>query len=221
MTHWTAQAAPVRRICDMAHQRGIEVLVDGAHGFMHYPINVRDLGADYYLASLHKWCMAPPGNGFLYVNKSKIAKLWPLTPSDEKMANDIRKFEDVGTRTAANRVAIAEGIAFNEGLGLERKAARLRYLKERWALRLKAQPKVHFLTSLKPEESCAIATISIDGMDMEKLTSKLHDDYGIIVSHMKHPKFEGIRVVPNVSNTLREMDYFAESIEDVIKKGLA
>jgi len=220
MTHWTAQAAPVKRICDMAHQRGIDVLVDGAHGFMHYPVNVRDLGADYYLASLHKWCMAPPGNGFLYVRKSKIAGLWPLTPSDEKMAGDIRKFEDVGTRTAANRVAIAEGLAFNEGLGLERKAARLRYLKERWASRLKAQPKVHFLTSLKPEESCAIATISIDGLDMAKLTSKLHNDYGIVVSHMKHSNFDGIRIVPNVSNTLREMDYFAESIEEVIKKGL-
>jgi selenocysteine lyase/cysteine desulfurase len=165
--------------------------------------------------------MAPPGNGFLYVRESKIAGLWPLTPSDEKMAGNIRKFEDVGTRTEANRVAIAEGLAFNEGLGLERKAARLRYLKERWALRLKAQPKVRFLTSLKPEESCAIATMSIDGMDMAKLTSKLHDAYGIIVSHMKHANFEGIRVVPNVSNTLREMDYFAESIEEVIGKGLA
>ncbi len=188
---------------------------------MHYPVNVRDLGADYYLASLHKWCMAPPGNGFLYVRKPKIAGLWPLTPSDEKMAGEIRKFEDVGTRTEANRVAIAEGLAFNEGLGLERKAARLRYLKERWALRLKSQPKVRFLTSLKPEESCAIAAISTEGMDMAKLTSKLHDSYGIIVSHMKHPNFEGIRVVPNVSNTLREMGYFAESIEDVIKKGVA
>jgi selenocysteine lyase/cysteine desulfurase len=221
MTHWTAQAAPVRRICDMAHQRGIDVLVDGAHGFMHYPVNVRELGADFYLASLHKWCMAPPGNGFLYVRKPKIAGLWPLTPSDEKLAGDIRKFEDVGTRTTANRVAIAEGLAFNEGLGLERKAARLRYLKERWALRLKAQPRVRFLTSLEPRESCAIATISIDGMDMAKLTAKLHDGYGIVVSHMKHAKFEGIRIVPNVSNTLREVDYFADSIEEVIRKGLS
>jgi hypothetical protein len=89
------------------------------------------------------------------------------------------------------------------------------------ALRLKAQPRVRFLTSLEPRESCAIATISIDGMDMAKVTSKLHDDYGIVVSHMKHPKFEGIRIVPNVSNTVREMGCFAESIEEVIKKGLS
>jgi isopenicillin-N epimerase len=219
MTHWTAQVAPVKRITEMAHKRGIDVFVDGAHAFMQYPVNVRDLDADYFMAALHKWCMAPPGNGMLYVRKSKIAGLWPLTPSDVKMKDDIRKFEDVGTRTTANRVAIAEGLTFNEGLGLERKAARLRYLKERWALRLKAQPKVHFLTSLKPEESCAIATFTIDGVDHVKLTNKLHDSYGIVVSHMKHATFEGFRVVPNVSNTLREIDYFADAIEDVIKKG--
>ena len=221
MTHWTAQMSPVKRITQMAHQRGIEVIVDGAHGFMHIPINVRDLDADYYIASLHKWCMAPPGNGFLYVRKSKIAGLWPLTPADEKMKNDIRKFEDIGTRTQANRVAIAEGITFNEGLGIERKSARLRYLKERWTNRLKTQPRVRFLTSLDPSESCAIAAFTIEGMDLTKLTGKLHDDYGIIVSHMKHAKFEGLRIVPNVSNTLREMDYFADVIEEVIRKGLA
>jgi selenocysteine lyase/cysteine desulfurase len=219
MTHWTAQMAPVKRITQMAHQRGIDVIVDGAHGFMHYPINVRELDADYYVASLHKWCMAPPGNGFLYVRKSKIAALWPLTPADEKMKDNIRKFEDVGTRTHANRVAIAEGITFNEGLGLERKAARLRYLKERWAKRLKTQPKIRFLTSLDPAESCAIATFTIEGADLVKFTNKLHDDYGIIVSHMKHAKFEGLRIVPNVSNTLGEMDYFADTIEEMVRKG--
>ena len=218
MTHWTAQMSPVKRITQMAHQRGIDVMIDGAHGFMHYPVNVRDLDADYYIASLHKWCMAPPGNGFLYVRKSKISTLWPLTPAEEKMKNGIRKFEDVGTRTHANRLAIAEGITFNEGLGLERKAARLRYLKERWAKRLTQQPKVRFLTSLDPAESCAIATFTIEGADLAKLTNRLHDDYGIVVSHMKHAKFEGLRIVPNVSNTLREMDYFADVIEELIHK---
>ncbi len=219
MTHWSAQMAPVKRIARMAHQRGIDVIVDGAHGFMHYPINVRELDADYYIASLHKWCMAPPGNGFLYVRKSKIVAHWPLTPAEEKMKEDIRKFEDVGTRTHANRVAIAEGITFNEGLGLERKAARLRYLKNRWANRLKTQPKIRFLTSLDPAESCAIATFTIEGADLAKLTNKLHAEYGVIVSHMKHDKFEGLRIVPNVSNTLSEMDYFADTIEEVIRKG--
>ena len=86
-------------------------------------------------------------------------------------------------------------------------------------MRPKAQPRVRFLTSLELRESCAIAPISIDGMDMDRLTSTLHDDYRIVVSHMKHANFEGIRIEPNVSNTLREMDYFAESIQEIVKEG--
>jgi selenocysteine lyase/cysteine desulfurase len=219
MTHWTAQMSPMKRITEMARPRGIDVIIDGAHGFMHVPVNVRELGCDYYIASLHKWAMAPPGNGFLYVRKEKVPTLWPLTPAGEGMKNDIRKFEDVGTRTFANRVAIAEGLTFNEGIGIERKSARLRYLKERWANRLKANPKVRFFTSLDPAESCAIATFGIEGMDHAKLGTRLLDDHGIVVSPMRHAKWEGIRIVPNISMTLQEIDYFADVVEGIIRKG--
>ena len=222
MTHWTGQMAPVRRISDMAHAKGIEVIVDGAHGFMQVPFKLADLGCDYYTASLHKWLMAPPGNGFVRIPKDRIPKIWPLTPPWDDTPNDIRRFEDIGTRTPANRVAIAEAITFNESIGIERKSARLRYLKERWANRLRQLPKVRFYTSLDPAESCAIATIGIEGMDTDKLTAHLLDKWGIIVSAIKHPDklVDGIRIVVNVSLTVREIDTFADIMEDIVRKGL-
>ena len=220
MTHYTGQMSPIRRIADTAHRRGIEVLVDGAHGFMHMPFKLADLGADYYTASLHKWLMTPPGNGFVRIPRDRIAKVWPLTPPWTDTPTDIRRFEDVGTRTPANRVAIAEAITFNEGLGIERKAARLHYLKMRWAARLKALPRVRFYSSLDPEESCAIATVGIEGVDMTKLAEHLIDKHGIVVSSMKHPDFEGIRVVPNVSLSVKEVDYFGDVIEDIARTGM-
>lgn len=222
MTHWTGQMAPVRRISDMAHAKGIEVIVDGAHGFMHLPFKLADLGCDYYSASLHKWTMAPPGNGLVRIPKDRISKIWPLTPPWDDTPNDIRRFEDVGTRTPANRVAIAEGLAFNESIGIERKSARLRYLKERWANRLRQFPRVRFYSSLDPAESCAIATIGVEGMDMDKLTAHLLDKWGIIVSTIKHPDklVDGIRIVVNVSLTVREIDAFADVMEGIVKKGL-
>jgi len=222
MTHYSAQMAPVRRISDMAHAKGIEVICDGAHGFMHFPFKLADLGCDYYTASLHKWLMAPPGNGFVRIPKDKIPKVYPLTPPWTDTPNDIRRFEDVGTRSPANRVAIAEAITFNEGIGLERKSARIRYLKERWANRLKAFPKVRFYTSLDPAESCGIANFGVEGMDMNKLASHLLDKWGIIVSPVKHPDglIDGIRIVVNVSLMTKEVDYFADVMEDIIKKGL-
>lgn len=221
MTHWTGQMAPIRRIVDMAHPKGIEVLVDGAHGFMHVPFKLADLGCDYYTASLHKWLMAPPGNGFVRVPKDRIPKVWPLTPPWTDDPKDIRRFEDVGTRTPANRIAIAEAITFNEGVGIERKSARIRYLKERWTSRLRTLPRVRFYSSLEPAESCGVATFGIEGMDMAKLTDHLLDKWGIIVSPMKHPDglVDGVRAVVNVSLSAKEIDYFADVMEGIIKKG--
>jgi isopenicillin-N epimerase len=220
MTHWTGQMAPIRRISDMAHSKGIEVLVDGAHGFMHVPFKLADLGCDYYTASLHKWLMAPPGNGFVRIPKDKIPRIWPLTPPGIDDPKDIRRFEDVGTRTPSNRVAIAEAITFNEGIGIERKSARIRYLKERWANRLCTLPRVRFYSSLDPAESCGVATFGIEGMDMAKLAGHLLDKWGIIVTPMKHPDglVDGIRVVVNVSLSAKEIDYFADVMENIIKK---
>jgi selenocysteine lyase/cysteine desulfurase len=218
MTHWTAQMAPIKPLAALARKHDLHYVVDGAHGFMQIPINVKEYDCDYYIGSLHKWLMAPPGNGFLYVRKARIPALWPLTPAEQSMKNDIRKFEDVGTRTQANRVVMAEALTFNEGIGIDRKTARLRYLKERWANRLKANPRVSFLTSLDPAESCAIATFHIDGVDMPKMASTLHDEYGIVVSHMKHERFEGFRIVPNIHMTTREIDYFSDVTEELMKK---
>jgi len=126
----------------------------------------------------------------------------------------------VGTRTPANRVAIAEAITFNEGIGLERKSARIRYLKERWANRLRKIPRVRFYSSLDPAESCGIATFGIEGMDMTKLMEHLLDKWGIVVTPSKHPDglVDGLRAVVNVSLSAKEIDYFADVVEDIIKK---
>jgi selenocysteine lyase/cysteine desulfurase len=220
MTHWTGQMAPIRRISDMAHARGIEVLVDGAHGFMHVPFKLADLGCDYYTASLHKWLMAPPGNGFVRIPKDRISKVWPLTPPWTDDPKDIRRFEDVGTRTPANRVAIAEAITFNEGIGIERKSARIRYLKERWANRLRKLPRVRFYSSLDPADSCGVATFGIEGIDTIKLMEHLLDKWGIVVTPSQHPDklIDGIRAVVNISLSAKEVDYFADVIENIVRK---
>lgn len=221
LTHYSGQMAPIRRLADLCRSKGIELIADGAHGFMHIPFKLADLGCDYYTASLHKWLLAPPGNGMVRIPKDRIPKVWPLTPPWTDNPNDIRRFEDVGTRSPSNRVAIAEAITFNEGIGIERKAARLRYLKDRWVNRLKQYPQVRFYTSLAPDESCGLVTFGIEGMDMRKLTQHLLDKYGIVVSPINHPDglIDGIRVVLNLCHTIKELDFFADVIEDIIKKG--
>src|SRR3989442_3868715 len=177
MTNLTGQIFPIKRICQMGRKRGIEVIVDGAHAFAHFPFKHSDLDCDYYGTSLHKWLLAPHGTGFLYVRKSKIGKLWPLMAADKKQDNDIRKFEEIGTHPAANHNAIAEALTFHEGIGIERQAARLRFLKDRWARRLEQLKRVRILTSYTPQQSCGLANFSVEGIEPAKLVSHLWERY--------------------------------------------
>src|SRR6185503_14647746 len=133
ITNLTGQIFPIRDICRMARARGIKTIVDGAHAFAHFPFTLADLECDYYGTSLHKWLLAPVGTGFLYVRRPLIKDHWPLTPANESRAADIRKFEEIGTHPAAMHNAIAEALEFHHSIGGERKAARLRYLRNRWA----------------------------------------------------------------------------------------
>ncbi|HKP11244.1 MAG TPA: aminotransferase class V-fold PLP-dependent enzyme [Blastocatellia bacterium] len=221
ITNLTGQIFPVKRICQLGRERGIEVIVDGAHAFAHFPFKHADLDCDYYGTSLHKWLLAPIGTGMLYVRKSKLKKLWPLMAADLKQDDDIRKFEEIGTHPAANHNAIAEALTFYEGIGAERKAARLRYLKERWARRLEQNKGVRVLTPYDPQQSCGLALFMVEGMDMRKLGAHLWDKHHIIVTPIDHEEFHGIRVTPNVYTTLDEVDIFSEAVERAIRTGLS
>jgi selenocysteine lyase/cysteine desulfurase len=219
ITNLTGQIFPVRDICRMARARGIVTIVDGAHAFAHFPFTLADLECDYYGTSLHKWLLAPVGTGFLYVRRERIAKHWPLTPANESKAGDIRKFEEIGTHPAAMHNAIAEALEFHHGVGGARKAARLRFLRERWASRLDGQSGARVLTSFDPAQSCAIGLLSLEGIDPAALTSHLWNRYRIIATPIKHPEFQGLRVTPNVYTTLGEIDTFIEAIENVTRRG--
>ena len=220
MTNLTGQVFPVKRICRTARERGIEAIVDGAHAFAHFPFRHEDLDCDYYGTSLHKWLFAPHGTGFLYVRRSKIGKVWPLMAAEKKQDEDIRKFEEIGTHPAANHNAIAEALVFHRGIGIERKAARLRHLRDRWMRRLAGQPRVRIHTSFDPAMSCGIGNVQLEGIDTQALARHLFDTRRIIVVPIKHDEFEGLRVTPCVYTTPDEVDLFAEAMEQVIAKGL-
>jgi isopenicillin-N epimerase len=215
ITNLTGQIFPVKPICDEARRRGIKTIVDGAHAFAHFPFTARDLGCDFYGTSLHKWLLAPIGTGFLYVRREHIESLWPLTPAGENRRKDIRKFEEIGTHPAANHNAIAEALTFHEGIGVERKAARLRYLRDRWARRLAAHGKIRIHTNLDPAHSCAIGTVQIAGMPTQKVVEQLWGRWRIIATPIVHAEYEGVRVTPNVYTTLEEIDTFAGAMEEL------
>ena len=216
----TGQILPVKRVVELGRERGIPVIVDGAQSFAHVDFAHADLGCDYFATSLHKWLFAPHGTGMLYVRREKIRDLWPLLAAPASMAEDIRKLEEIGTHPDAQILAIAEALAFHEGIGAARKAARLRHLRDRWALRLARHERVRLHTSLKPGKSCGIATVEIVGVDTRKLADHLWRRRHILVTPIVHPEFSGVRISPSVYTTAGEIDLFGEAMEEVLEKGL-
>lgn len=211
----------------MARNRGIEVVIDGAHGFGHIVFKQEDLDCEIYGASLHKWIMGPIGTGFLYIKKEKIKKIWPLFPSSQPDGDNIRKFEHVGTQYEAIKLAIGEALAFHHGIGADRKEARLRYLRDCWARTLEKLPRVKILTPFDPKQSCGLGTFSVEGMDMGKLGQTLFERHQIVTTTMTIPAPDetrtdviGMRISPSIYTTLRELDIFTEAIAQYVKKGL-
>ncbi|MGH9628108.1 MAG: aminotransferase class V-fold PLP-dependent enzyme [Bryobacteraceae bacterium] len=220
ITNRTGQIFPVKKICQMGRDRGIEVIVDGAHAFAQFPFTHEDLDCDYYGTSLHKWVLAPIGTGMLYVRKSKIGKIWPMMPAPESMLDNIRKFEEIGTHPASQRNAITEALNFHESIGAERKAERFRYLRTRWSDRLRRLSGVKILNSDDPEQSCGIGFVSVDGFDAPGLAKHLWEKHRIWTTAIVTPgEYQGLRITPNVYTTLEEIDTFSDVMEHIIKRG--
>jgi isopenicillin-N epimerase len=221
ITNLTGQIFPIRDICQMARDRGIEVVIDGAHSFGHFVYKQQDLDCDIYGANLHKWMMAPIGTGFLYVKKEKIKKIWPLFPAPDPTGDDIRKFEQIGTHPEYLELAVGEALAFHHGIGAKRKEERLRYLRNYWARKLEQLPGVRVLTSYDPQQSCGIGTFTVDNMDMAGLQRVLFEKHKIYVVSVGIPEdVKGIRVTPSIYTTLEELDLFVEAASFYIKNGL-
>jgi len=220
MINLTGQILPVRDIVRMARARGIPVIVDGAHALAHFDFKISDLECDNYSTSLHKWLFAPHGTGLLYVSREVIPEIWPLMAARDSMNGDIRKFEEIGTHPAANHLAVAEALTFHQGIGSERKAARLVYLRDSWAMRLLEHDRIRLHTSLREGFACGIGTVEIEGVDTTKLRDSLWNRHRILTVAINHAQFQGLRVSPSVYSTMEEVDRFVEAMEEVLRNGL-
>ena len=216
--NWNGQILPVRKIADEAHKRGIEVIVDGAHSFAHFSFKIPDLGCDYFASSLHKWLFAPIGSGMLYVKKAKIKNIYPLfATSDDPLKDDIRKFENLGTRPFFIEQAIGKALEFHEMIGSERKEKRLCYLKNYWMERVKDLPKVKINTSLDPKWGCAIGNVAIEGKKPADLEAFLFDKYKIHTVSIEWENIHGVRITPSVYTTIGNLDLLVEGITTFAK----
>ena len=213
--NWVGQIMPVKKIARMAHSKGIEVIVDGAHSFGLLDFKIPDLECDYFGTSLHKFLSAPIGSGMLWIKKDKIEKIWPLLCNDKPNSNDIRKFETLGTRSFPIEQAIGEAINFHNGIGSLRKQQRIHYLKNYWAEKARQMPKVTIHTSLKPAFGCAICGVSVKGLTPGELGSQLFDKYKIHTTGIVWENISCVRVTPHVYTSIKDVDKLVKALDEI------
>jgi selenocysteine lyase/cysteine desulfurase len=215
MINWTGQIMPARKIADMAHKRGCEVIVDASHSFAHIEYKIPDLDCDYYATSLHKWLCAPFGTGFMYIKKEKIKNVWALLSAPIPDADNIGKFESLGTRSFAAEMAIGNAIDFQYLVGNKRKEERLRFLKNYWCNKALKIPGFKLNTSLKDAYSCAIANFTIAGWEAADIDAKLFEKWKIHCTTINQEKIHGVRVTPHVYTSLRDLDVLVQAITEI------
>ena len=212
MVNITGHVLPVRAICDMAHARGVEVMVDGAHAFAQLAYEIPDLHCDYYGASLHKWLSTPIGAGILYVKRDKIGRLWPIYGDEGPGADNIMKLNHTGTHPPHTDLGIENAIVFHEAIGVKRKEARLRYLQRYWTVKVRGTRKIVMYTPSDPSRSCAIANVGITGIAAGSLAKTLLDKYKVWTVAIDGAGVHGVRVTPQVYTSTAELDTFVQAL---------
>lgn len=216
-SNMTGQIFPVRKIADIAHKAGAEVVVDAAQTLALLEHKIPDLDCDYYGASLHKWLMAPVGAGVLWMRKEHVAKVWPLVPSPS-YAKGMMKYSWSGTYPEFISAAAAKAIRFYEHLGPARKEARIRYLTEYWRSKVEAMDGVRFYTTQARESSCGLGIFEWKSVDLEAVQKQLWEKEKILVQFMgdyaeRDKALRGMRVTPNIYTSTAELDRFVSALK--------
>ncbi len=208
---------PVRKICDMAHAAGAEVVVDAAHatGLVDTPIH--DYDCDYLGTSLHKWMCSPLGMGLLFVKKAKIEKVWPLLADTHRKKDDIRKLEHLGTRPESAHVGLLEAVRIHNEIGGANKLARMRYLHARWSEAVQDLPRIVLNSPRDPRRYASVGNVGIDGVDGIDLANYWWETHNIFTVGIRHPKVPGVRVTPGMPTPVEHVDRFVEAIHAALK----
>jgi selenocysteine lyase/cysteine desulfurase len=213
MINITGQVLPIRKICDMAHSKGVPVMVDGAHAFAHLKFSIPDLNCDYYGCSLHKWLSVPLGAGMLYVKKEHIGQIWPIFPDSDKTDSDILRLNHTGTHPVATDLTIQDAIEYYNKIGAERKEERLRYLQNYWTSQVRDLPNIVLNTPADPHRACGVANVGIKGMKPTDMADKLLKDHLIYTVAIDKPGVQGCRITPNLYTTTAELDELVTALK--------
>ena len=213
MINITGQILPIKKICEMAHSYGVEVMVDGAHCVGHFDFSIKDLNCDFYGSSLHKWLSAPLGAGLLYIKEKHISKIWPLLAGHSTGFNGIKRLNHLGTNPVHVHLAINDALDYIDWVGIKRKEKRLKELQNHWIQNLKNIPNIEINTPLPFTKSFGIGNVGIKNMPPKIMAEKLLKEFKIFTVAINYANVKGCRITPNIYNSIDEIEIFIDAIK--------
>ena len=214
----TGLVTPVREIVAMARARGVDTIVDAAHGIGCLDVTLPDFGADFVGWSMHKWLAAPLGTGAVYIRKSRLPDVEIAFNNHDVSADDIRARIPAGTVNFAAFMTIPAAIDFHNNVGAAVKERQLRTLRNRWVDAARNIPGVEITVPDDPARYCAITSFRLSGMrteaDAERLQRLLLEKHNILtVARTGVAKGPAIRVTPALYNTAADCDALVRALE--------
>lgn len=212
--------APLKELSKMAHERGVLVLADSAHGLGMLNLDMKELGIDFFASSPYKWLGAPTGVGLLYIKREVQDTLWPTIASGgwDKYEN-ARKFETLGQRAVPLILALGEAIDFQTAIGKERIERRIKCLATYLKRELRKIKGVKLHTSIDPYLSGGLTAFSIKGIEPEKILNYVLEKYNIVIRTIgsKEAGTHGVRVSTHIYVSFKDIDMFLEGIKHLVK----
>lgn len=209
-TDWGTRL-PAREICALARERGILTLWDGCQAVGQFPIDLHDMGCDFYATNCYKWMLSPMGTGFLYVRKEAQSVLKPLRkPHDPE--GSARQYE-TGTPASVLYRGLGAGLDFIAGIGgpqaiaeeAGRKAESLR-------ARFDAIPGVRVISSRRAETRTGVVAFAIEGMEGREVSEALLERWQIVqrATYINEPS--GVRISVAFYTSEQELDTLVEAV---------
>ena len=224
VNHRNGMVLPVAEISRLARARGIDVIVDTAHGFGQLDMTIPDLQADFAGINLHKWIGAPVGVGAAYIKRGRVADIDPYMGElrGGKAGEDIRTRVHTGTVNFAAYLSLPTALDLHAHIGVANKQARLRLLRNRWVEAARGIDGIEVLASSDPRLTSAIASFRLKGKtsvaDSYALSKKLVQEHGIFaVPRDGLASGACVRVTPGIFTPESHLDRLVDALRKVAR----
>jgi selenocysteine lyase/cysteine desulfurase len=210
--------SPIKELSKMAHDKGLLLMADSAHGLGMISLNMKELGCDFFASSPYKWLGAPTGIGLLYVRKEAQEKLWPtVVSSGWDTTASARKYDPQGQRADAMVYALGEAIDFNNHIGKVKVEKRIKALAAYLKQGLAKIPGVKINTPLDPYLSAGLTAFSAEGVENSKIVDYVRDKYNLVVRTIGGKETGAVRVSTPIYISFKEVDMLLEGVNQLVR----